>query len=240
MAIDIYDDQNDESIPDSSLLSTANNILYLLGSSKKMTNDEELYSDKFYISTLSNILSDQKFDIQPGKTQKEKVKNLKKLIELLSEILEIDLSHISPESIIVKHDKSNAKSFLDLLEELIKTLMNAVNMEEEENEKENKESEKENKNSDNKKAKKKNENKSDSNSENNDNFVKLNNSEGNIYGGNNRIFNLDENDNVNNEEDNEDNDNFIIVDQKRLNKDEEININDLKKEQEKEEEKNKN
>ena len=42
----------------------------------------------------------------------------------------MDLSQINAVGIIMNHDKISAKSFLDLIEELIKTLMNA-NLEEE-------------------------------------------------------------------------------------------------------------
>ena len=232
--MDLDEDQNDESIPDGAVLNIANNILNLLEYSQQLTNEEDLFSDEFYISILSNLLTDKKFDIEPGDTPKEKVKSLNKLIKLLSEIIEMDLSQISAEGIIMEHDKASAKSFLELLEELIKTLMNA-NLEEEESEK----NENEIENKSNKKNKNEEEIKNESYSENNDNYIKLNNSEGNIFGGN-KKFNLDDNDIDINNNDEENEINYNNINQKRLNKDEEININDIKKEQEKEEEKNKN
>ena len=216
--MDINEDQSDESIPDGAILMTANNILNLLEYSEQLTNEEDLFSDEFYISILSNLLSEQKFDIKPGETPEEKVKSLKKLIKLLSEIIEMDLSQISPEGIIIEHDKISAKSFLDLIEELIKTLMNA-NLGEEENENETK-------NGGTKIGKE--ENKNESNSEiNDDNFVKPNNSEGNIFGGNKNKFNLDDNEGeVEVENENED---YFNMNKKGSDEYEEINRNELKK-----------
>ena len=225
--MDIDDDQTDETIPEGAILMTANNILNLLEYSEQLTNEEDLFSDEIYISILSNLLTDKKFDIKPGNTKEEKVKSLNKLLKLLSEILETDLSQISAEGIIMEHDKASAKSFLELLEELIKTLMNANLAEEEESEKD-----------DNEKKDKKEKEKKESYSENNDdenNFIKTNISEGNIYGGNKNKFNLDDiGDDNEKDEENEINQNYK-VNQKGLNKDEEININDLRNEQEKEE-----
>ena len=227
--MDIDDDQNEESIPDGAILMIANNILGLLEYSDQLTDEEVLFSDEFYISILSNLLTDKKFEIQPGETSEQKIKNLKKLLKLLSEIIEMDLSQISPEGIIKKHDKYSAKSFLELLEELIKTLMNANLGEEEESDKDNEiKSDKKNKNKEIKDDDDNEEVKNQSYSENDiDNIRKGNNSEGNIFGGNKNKFNLDDED----EEINNYNKN-----KKGLNKDEEININDLQKEQEKEEE----
>ena len=227
--MDIDDDQNEESIPDGAILMIANNILGLLEYSDQLTDEEVLFSDEFYISILSNLLTDKKFEIQPGETSEQKIKNLKKLLKLLSEIIEMDLSQISPEGIIKKHDKYSAKSFLELLEELIKTLMNANLGEEEESDKDNEiKSDKKNKNKGIKDDDDNEEVKNQSYSENDiDNIRKGNNSEGNIFGGNKNKFNLDDED----EEINNYNKN-----KKGLNKDEEININDLQKEQEKVEE----
>ena len=236
--MNIDDDQNEESIPEGAILMIANNILSLLEYSDQLTDEEVLFSDEFYISILSNLLTDKKFEIQPGETSEQKIKNLKKLLKLLSEIIEMDLSQISPEGIIKKHDKYSAKSFLELLEELIKTLMNA-NLGEEESDKENEnKSDKKNKNKEIKDNDDNEEIKNQSYSENDiDNIRKGNNSEGNIFGGNKNKFNLEEND-----EDEEIN-NYNRI-KKGLDKDEEININDLKKKQNEEEEiikdKNKN
>ena len=237
--MDIDDEQNEESIPDGAVLMTANNILNLLEYSEQLTNEEDLFSDEFYISILSNLLTDKKFDIQPGETPEEKVKSLKKLIKLLSEIIEMDLSQIRAEGIIMEHDKASAKSFLELLEELIKTLMNAnLGEEESENNNDNEENKmEENKEESNKEDKSKNEDKelkNESFSDNNENnYIKPNNSEGNVFGGNKTKYHLDDIDNENDE--NDINIKFNNLNKKRLNKDEEIDINELKKEEEKEE-----
>ena len=230
--MDLDDDQDNESIPNGEVLKIANNILTLLEYPEKIANEDDLFSDEFYITILNNLLTEKKFDIQPGETDEEKVDNLKKLIQLLSEIIEIDLSQISAEGIIMEHDKASAKSFLELLEELIKTLMNGnLDEEESDNGNENKEEESMNKSKSNKKENEE-ELKNVSYSDNNDsNYIKANNSEGNVFGGNKTKFHLD---NLENEE-NEINEKYS--NKKGLNKDEEINIDDLKKEQEKEEKK---
>lgn len=230
--MDLDEDQENESIPNEELIKIANNILTLLEYQDKVSDEEYLFSDEFYITILNNLLTEKKFDIQPGETDEEKVDNLKKLIQLLSEIIEIDLSQISAEGIIKEHDKASAKSFLELLEELIKTLMNGnLDEEESENDNEKKEEGSINKSKSNKKEKE-DELKNVSYSDNNEsNYIKANNSEGNVFGGNKTKFHLD---NLDNEE------NGIeekFSNKKGLNKDEEINIDDLKKEQEKEEKK---
>ena len=124
-------EQKSESIKDDGILKIANNILHLLEYSQQLEDEEILFSDEFYISILSNLLTEQNADLAPGETPEQKVKSLKKLIQILSEIIEIDLSQISAEGIITKHDKESAKSFLELIEELIKTLINSNTNEEE-------------------------------------------------------------------------------------------------------------
>ena len=124
-------EQKSESIKDEGILKIANNILHLLEYSQQLEDEEILFSDEFYISILSNLLTEQNADLAPGETPEQKVKSLKKLIQILSEIIEIDLSQISAEGIIMKHDKESAKSFLELIEELIKTLINSNTNEEE-------------------------------------------------------------------------------------------------------------
>ena len=124
-------EQKSESIKDEGILKIANNILHLLEYSQQLEDEEILFSDEFYISILSNLLTEQNADLAPGETPEQKVKSLKKLIQILSEIIEIDLSQISAEGIITKHDKESAKSFLELIEELIKTLINSNTNEEE-------------------------------------------------------------------------------------------------------------
>ena len=115
---------SDISIPDGALLKIANNILNLLEYPSELEREEDLYSDDFYIAIIGNLISDRKFDIHPGNTLEEKVKSLKKLINILSEIIDMDLSHIDPEGIIMNNDKISTKCLLELIEELIKALIN--------------------------------------------------------------------------------------------------------------------
>ena len=132
------ENKNSPSIKDGEVLQIANNILSLLEYSQQLEDEEALFSDEFYISILSNLITEQNYEINPGETPEEKVNSLKRLIKLLSEIIEMDLSQISAKGIILEHDKSSAKSLLELIEELIKTLMNANLEEEEINNEENK------------------------------------------------------------------------------------------------------
>ncbi len=129
----------------SEILKIANNILHLLDYSQKLTDEEILFSDEFYISILTNLLTEQNKELIPGQTPEQKVKSLKNLIRTLSDIIEIDLSQINAEGIIMNHDKESAKSLLELIEELIKTLINSntIEAEEENNNKKNKKEENE-------------------------------------------------------------------------------------------------
>ena len=129
----------------SEILKIANNILHLLDYSQKLTDEEILFSDEFYISILTNLLTEQNKELIPGQTPEQKVKSLKNLIRTLSDIIEIDLSQINAEGIIMNHDKESAKSLLELIEELIKTLINSNTREakEENNNKKNEEEENE-------------------------------------------------------------------------------------------------
>ncbi len=120
------------SIPDGALLEIANRILELLDYPSELENEEDLFLDDFYIAIVGNLISDAKFDLKPGKDNEEKVESLKKLIKLLQEIIEMDLSHINPENIIYKHDKISTKCLLELIEELIKALINENEKEENE------------------------------------------------------------------------------------------------------------
>ena len=83
------DDDQSESIPEGALLSIANNILDLLDYSSELENEEDLFLDDFYIAIVSNLVSDRKFNIVPGKTKEEKVKSLDNLIHLLELIEEL-------------------------------------------------------------------------------------------------------------------------------------------------------
>ena len=127
-------DNPNMTVPKGSLLKIANNILELLDYPSELENEDDLFLDDFYIAIVGNLISDRKFELQPGKDNEEKVKSLTQLINLLSEIIEMDLSHISASGIINKHDRVSAKCLLELIEELIKAL---INENENENENEN-------------------------------------------------------------------------------------------------------
>ena len=101
------------SIPEGSLLRIANNILNLLDYPSELENEEDLFLDDFYIAIVGNLISDRKFDLQPGKDNEEKVESLTQLINLLSDIIEMDLSHINASGIINKHDRVSAKCLLN-------------------------------------------------------------------------------------------------------------------------------
>ena len=132
------DDSNNSqnmTIPDGALLQIANNILEILEYPSELENEDDLFLDDFYIVIVGNLMSDRKFDIEPGKTPEEKVQQLNKLIYLLSQIIDMDLSHINAKGIIFDHDRVSAKCLLELLEELIKAIIKQ-NEEEEENQSE--------------------------------------------------------------------------------------------------------
>ena len=126
--------EDNQNVPKGSLLNIANNILELLDYPSELENEDDLFLDDFYIAIVGNLISDRKFELQPGKDNEEKVKSLTQLINLLSEIIEMDLSHINASGIINKHDRVSAKCLLELIEELIKAL---INENENENENEN-------------------------------------------------------------------------------------------------------
>ena len=129
------EDEQSDTVPEGALLSIANNILSLLEYSSELENEEDLFLDDFYIAIVSNLVSDRKFNIVPGKTKSEKVKSLDALIQFLSQIIEMDFSQISAKGIIEEHDRVSAKCLLELIEELIKALIEQ-NGEEEQSEKE--------------------------------------------------------------------------------------------------------
>ena len=125
-------DNPNMTVPKGSLLKIANNILELLDYPSELENEDDLFLDDFYIAIVGNLISDRKFELQPGKDNEEKVKSLTQLINLLSEIIEMDLSHINASGIINKHDRVSAKCLLELIEELIKALINENEKEENE------------------------------------------------------------------------------------------------------------
>ena len=117
------DDSNDTEIKDGDLLDAANNILSLLNYSQKLENEEDLFLDDFYVSIIGNLLSDIQPEISPGETQEEKAKIMNNLIKTLSKAIEIDLPHIDGAAIVLEHDKVSAKNLLDLISDLIKTII---------------------------------------------------------------------------------------------------------------------
>ena len=130
---------NEQEIKDGDLLEAANNILSLLDYSKKLENEEDLFLDDFYVSIIGNLLSDIQPEITPGETKEEKAEIMNKLIMTLSQAIEVDLPHINGAAIVLEHDKVSAKNLLDLISELIKTIIdnNLEEKEEEEEEKNN-------------------------------------------------------------------------------------------------------
>ena len=116
---------DDSNNPEGDLLELANNILSIFNSSAKIESEEDLFSDEFYISIISILMPDEELQMEPGKTAEEKVKNLKTLLDYLSNILEVDLSKINAKSIIIKHDKENTRDLLELLSSIIQTLIKA-------------------------------------------------------------------------------------------------------------------
>ena len=129
--------QEEESeIKEGDLLNIANNILSLLNYSQKLDNEDDLFLDDFYVSIIGNLLSDNQPEIIPGKTLEEKAEIMNSLVQSLSEAIEVDLSHINGGGIILNHDKVSAKNLLDVMFELIKTIIdnNLEEVEEEKNE----------------------------------------------------------------------------------------------------------
>ncbi len=92
-------------IPNGALLQIANNILEIFEYPSELENEDELFLDDFYIVIVGNLKSDREFDIEPGKTPEEKVEQLNKIINLLSQIIGMDLSHINVKGIIFYHNK---------------------------------------------------------------------------------------------------------------------------------------
>ena len=120
-------DDNDleEEIPDGALLMKANNILGSLGYSEQLDDEDDLFLDDFYLSIIGgiiNLIPGGKFDLTPGETPEEKEENLTKLIEILKQMVDVDLSSISPHNIIFKHDKVGAHNLLELIELILSSL----------------------------------------------------------------------------------------------------------------------
>ena len=126
--------EEESQIMEGDLLNIANNILSLLNYSQKLENEEDLFLDDFYVSIIGNLLSEVQPEIVPGKDIQEKAKIMDQLVKSLSQAIEVDLPHINGAAIILNHDKVSAKNLLDVISELIKTIIDN-NLEEVEEEK---------------------------------------------------------------------------------------------------------
>ena len=67
------DDDSNNQDNEVELIDIANYILDLLDSSDKIENEEDLFSDEFYISVISALMTDELIKLKPGKTPDEKV-----------------------------------------------------------------------------------------------------------------------------------------------------------------------
>ena len=119
--MDLEDSNNSEGY----LLEVANTILALLNSSAKIENEEELFSDEFYILVTSPLIQEQELKLKPGKTSEKKIENLSSLLNYLSSMLEAELPEVDVKSIILNHDRKNTKDLLELLCSLIQTIIKA-------------------------------------------------------------------------------------------------------------------
>ena len=101
----------------------ANFILAAFNSPNQIT-EEELYSDEFYILVFSAFMSEEEeVKIEPGKTQQEKVENLKLILTNLAQVFQGEIPDIDPKKIIMKKDKENAKKLVEIFYALIQMLI---------------------------------------------------------------------------------------------------------------------
>lgn len=115
---------NQSSLKKDDILTLANTIYSCLGIDKEIESEDELYSDEVYIEIISVLIPDLQEEISPGTTPEEKVDIIKVLLSLLGKLIEADFSIINPKKLIMNKDKKSAQNFLELLLELINTLMN--------------------------------------------------------------------------------------------------------------------
>ena len=115
---------NQSSLKKDDILTLANTIYSCLGIDKEIESEDELYSDEVYIEIISVLIPDLQEEISPGTTPEEKVDIIKVLLSLLGKLIEADFSIINPKKLIMSKDKKSAQNFLELLLELINTLMN--------------------------------------------------------------------------------------------------------------------
>ena len=134
--INTNSNRDESEIKDGDLLNIANNILFLLNHSQRLENEEDLFLDDFYVSIIGNLLSENQPELTPGNTLQEKAEIMDKLVQSLSKAIEVDLPQINGSGIILNHDKESAKNLLDVILELIKTIIdnNLEEVEEDKNE----------------------------------------------------------------------------------------------------------
>ena len=60
------DDDSNNQDNEIELIDIANYILTLLDSSDKLENEEDLFSDEFYISVISALMTDELNKLKPG------------------------------------------------------------------------------------------------------------------------------------------------------------------------------
>ena len=123
------DDSNESSNID--LVELANTILAALNYSSQIS-EEDLYSDEYYILVFTALTSDEdEINLEPGKTQEEKIENLKLILAALSQLFNDKILEIDVKKIIMKKDKENATKFVEALYIMIQMLAQNMKLEEE-------------------------------------------------------------------------------------------------------------
>jgi len=79
-----------------------------------------MYSDKIYCNIYKEIM-DKQYNFKKSNSDEEKINNLKEIVTLLSQKLEMDLKYIDADSIIINKDKESVKYFLILFINILKT-----------------------------------------------------------------------------------------------------------------------
>ena len=123
------DDSNESSNID--LVELANTILAALNYSSQIS-EEDLYSDEYYILVFTALTSDEdEINLEPGKTQEEKIENLKLILAALSQLFNDKILEIDVKKIIMKKDKENATKLVEALYIMIQMLAQNMKLEEE-------------------------------------------------------------------------------------------------------------
>ena len=79
-----------------------------------------LFSDEIFCKLYKEIMNDQDYIYKKGKTEEEKINNLKEISTLLSQKLLMELTYIDYQSLIKNKDKESAKSLLVLFINILK------------------------------------------------------------------------------------------------------------------------